>query len=366
MIGVFFMADKADKKYIKMALELAEKARGKTSPNPMVGAVIVKNNRVIGQGYHKKAGTAHAERIALKQAGDLARNSTLYVTLEPCCHVGRTDPCTDAIIKAGVKRVVYSIKDPNPIVNGCGISCLKKAGIVVTGNVLAKQAKRLNEVYLKNITTGRPFVVLKMAQSIDSRIATTNGHSQWISGKDSLKFAHRLRAEYDAVVVGSGTVKADNPSLTVRLVKGNNPYRIIISRSPNFSKSINLFKNNDDCKTIIATSAKASAKLKIKNLIVWSIKENKNGLSLNDFLDKAGLFGISSILVEGGSGLATSFIREHLVDKYHFVIAPMIIGKGLETIGDLGVRHLDKAVRFKEYEIEKMGNDVLLTGYLKE
>lgn len=359
------MAEKADKKYIEMALELAEKARGKTAPNPMVGAVIVKNNRVVGSGFHKRAGTAHAERIALKQARNLAKNSTLYVTLEPCCHVGRTDPCTAAIIEAGIKRVVYSIKDPNPMVNGCGIRCLKKAGIEVTGNVLAKQAKRLNEVYLKHITTGRPFVVLKMAQSIDGRIATSTGHSQWISGKDSLKFAHRLRSYYDALAIGAGTVKSDNPNLTVRLAKGNNPYRIILSRNPKFARGINLLKHNDDCKTIIATSAKMANKLKIKNLTVWTIKENKNGLSLTDFLDKAGKFGISSILVEGGSGLATSFIREQLIDKYHFVIAPMFIGKGIDTIKDLGVRHLDKALRFKEYEVEKIGTDCLFTGYLR-
>ncbi len=357
------MADKADEKYIEMALKLAEKARGKTSPNPMVGAVIIKNNRVVGQGFHRKAGTAHAERVALRKAGKLANNSTIYVSLEPCCHVGRTDPCTDAIIKAGVKKVVYAIKDPNPIVNGCGIKCLRKAGIEIVGNVLAKQAKRLNEVYLKYITTKRPFVVLKMAQSIDGRIATSTGHSQWISGPGSLKFAHKLRAEYDAVVVGAGTVKADNPSLTVRLVKGNNPYRIIISRNLDFAKDINLYKFNNDNKTIIATSAKSAEKLKAKNLIIWKIKENKNGLSLSDFLDQAGQFGISSMLVEGGSGLATSFIREHLVDKYHFVIAPMIIGKGMDTIKDLGIRHLDNAIRFKEYEVGKIGKDCLFTGY---
>ncbi|RKX18371.1 MAG: bifunctional diaminohydroxyphosphoribosylaminopyrimidine deaminase/5-amino-6-(5-phosphoribosylamino)uracil reductase RibD [Candidatus Zixiibacteriota bacterium] len=362
------MADKADKKYIELALKLAEKARGKTSPNPMVGAVVVKNNRIVGQGYHKKAGTAHAEKIALNQACNLAKDSILYVTLEPCCHVGRTDPCTGAIIRAGVKKVVYSIKDPNPIVNGCGIRCLKKAGIEVTGNVMAKQARRLNEVYLKYITTGRPFVVLKMAQSIDGRIATSTGHSQWISGQASLKFAHRLRSYYDAVVIGAGTVKADNPNLTVRLTKGNNPYRIILSQNPEFAKNINLFKHNNDCKTIVATSAGPADKLKIKNLTVWKIEKNrgnKNRLSLTDFLDKAGRFGITSILVEGGSGLATSFIREHLVDKFHFIMAPMIIGGGLDAISDLGIRHLDKALRFKEYEVEKIGEDCLFTGYLE-
>ncbi len=357
------MAEKADAKYIELALKLAEKARGKTSPNPMVGAVVVKNNRIVGQGYHRKAGTAHAERIALDKTGKLVKNSVLYVTLEPCCHFGRTAPCTLAIIEAGVKKVVYCMKDPNPKVNGRGIKILKKAGIEVVGNVMAKQAKRLNEVYLKNITTNRPFVVLKMAQSIDGRIATSNGHSQWISGKESRKFVHGLRSEYDAVVVGSGTVKADDPSLTVRLIKGKNPYRIIISANPKFASNINLYKNNNDCKTIVATSKKSADKVNIKNLTVWSIKKNRQGLSLSDFLDKAGKFGITSILVEGGSQLATSFIREQLVDKFHFITAPMIIGKGMDTINDLGIKHLDKAVRFKEYEIDKMGKDIKITGY---
>jgi len=359
----FFMAVKADEKYIAISLKLAKKAIGKTSPNPMVGALVVKNNQIVGHGYHKKAGTLHAERIALNKARNLSKGSTLYVSLEPCCHYGRTDPCTRAIIDAGIKRVVYSIKDPNPKVNGKGIMELKKAGIEVVGCVLANEARRLNEVYLKYITTNRPFVILKLAQSLDGRIATANGISQWITGPEARKYAHRLRSYYDAVAVGSGTVRTDNPQLTVRLVKGNNPYRIIISRSLNFPRSINLLANNEDCKTIIATSSKSARRLKIKNLIIWEIKENKNGLSMVDLIDKAGQFGISSLLVEGGSGVATSMVKNRLVDKFHIMMAPMIIGRGIEAVNDLGVRDLEKAMRLREYKIEQMGNDFLLTGY---
>jgi len=355
--------DKTDEKYMALALELAAKAIGKTSPNPMVGAVVVKNGRIVGQGYHKKAGTLHAERIALNNAGKLAKNSILYVTLEPCCHFGRTDPCTKAIISAGVKRVVYSITDPNPKVNGKGARELKKAGIEVVKGVLAELARRQNEVYLKYITTNRPFVVLKMAPSLDGRIATLNGISQWITGPEARKYAHCLRAKYDAVAVGAGTVRADNPSLTVRLVKGKNPYRIIISRHPNFPASFNLFKNNKDCKTIVATTAKAANKLKMKNLVVWKIKENKDGLSMVDLVDKAGVFGISSLLIEGGSGIATSFLRERLVDKIHVMMAPMIIGTGIQAVNDLKIRNLEKALRFKDYQIDKIGRDILFTGY---
>ncbi len=213
---------------MKMALALAWKGQGKTSPNPMVGAVVVKSGEVVGRGYHHKAGQAHAEVLALRNAAERARGATLYVNLEPCCHFGRTRPCTDAIIEAGIKRVVYSIKDPNPVVNGCGARKLRAAGMEVTSGVGEKEATHLNEIYLKFISTGCPFVILKTAQSLDGRIATITGDSKWISGPEALKFAHRLRAECDAVAIGAGTVKADNPQLTVRLVKGRNPYRIII------------------------------------------------------------------------------------------------------------------------------------------
>ncbi len=361
------MASENDLTYMRLAHMLAEKSRGKTSPNPLVGAVIVKNNRIVGRGYHKKAGSAHAEIVALKDAGEQARGATLYVNLEPCCHHGRTGPCTIQIVNSGINKVVISTKDPNPLVNGKGIRHLKKAGIEVVSGLLKKEAFKLNEVYFFYITTGRPFVTLKTAQTLDGRIATATGHSKWITGVKARKLAHQLRANNDAVAVGSGTVRSDDPQLTVRSVRGENPYRIIISRSAKLPSKLKLFKNNDDAKTILATTEKSAAKIKMKNLIVWSVKEDKDGLSLVDLLEKAGRFGITSLLVEGGGRLATSFIKAGLVDKHYLGIAPKIIGAGISAVGDLNIRTISKAVLFKdfEYDCETYAPDVLFVGYPK-
>ena len=359
------MVDKADEIYLKIALELAEKGRGQTSPNPMVGAVVVKDGEMIGQGYHKRAGEPHAEVMALQEACGLAKDATLYVNLEPCCHYGRTSPCTESIISAGIGRVVFCMKDPNPKVNGKGASILRRAGIKVDMGILKKEAMQLNEAYVKFIETGLPFVILKTAQSPDGRIATISGDSRWISCPDSREFAHSLRASADAVAVGAGTVRADNPQLTVRLAKGGNPYRIIISRHPDFSPGINLFAHNGDAKTILATSSSSVKKMKTKNLIVWHIKKNRDGLLLSDFLRKAGEFGIQILLIEGGGRLATSFLRQKLVDRLYFVIAPMIIGRGREAVGELNIRKLIKAIRFESPGFMPCGDDILFSGYPK-
>jgi diaminohydroxyphosphoribosylaminopyrimidine deaminase/5-amino-6-(5-phosphoribosylamino)uracil reductase len=357
------MAARSDQDFIELALKLAEKGLGKTSPNPLVGAIVVKNGRIVGQGYHKKAGTHHAEVVALNQAGAKAHGATLYVNLEPCCHAGQTGPCTKKIIKAGIKEVVYSIKDPNPMVNGKGVAELRRAGIKARDGILKEKARRLNEVHLKWITTGHPFVTLKMAQSLDGQIATGTGNSHWISGIKSRRLAHHLRSINDAVVIGAGTVRADNPSLTVRHVKGKNPYRIVISSYPDFQPDFNLFKDKGDTKTIVVSSAK-SAKLSAGlNANFWNVRKNKNGLSLTDFLDKASKYGLTSLLVEGGSRLAASFIKHRLVDKFVFVVAPSIIGSGLGAIGDLGVKRVADSVKLKLTDINKSGNDMVITAY---
>ncbi|UCD95073.1 MAG: bifunctional diaminohydroxyphosphoribosylaminopyrimidine deaminase/5-amino-6-(5-phosphoribosylamino)uracil reductase RibD [Candidatus Zixiibacteriota bacterium] len=358
------MAEKADEKYIRLALELAEKGRGKTSPNPLVGAVIVKSGRIVGQGYHRKAGTPHAEINALSDARENARGASLYVNLEPCCHYGRTQPCTGEIIKAGVRKVIFSLRDPNPPVNGKGAAQLRKAGIRVRSGVLRKEAEQLNEVYLKFITTGRPFVILKTAQTFDGRIATGSGDSKWVTGSKARKLVHRLRAECDAVAVGAGTVRADNPSLTVRLMNGRNPYRLIVSTGLKFPRTISLFNDNDDAKTIVATVENSARKLNVKNLIVWEIKKGKGGLSLDDFLDKAGQFGISSLLVEGGATLATSFIKSGLVDKHYIFLAPKVLGAGIEAVGNLNIRKMSDAIGYKSMAyIPGYEPDFLFIGY---
>jgi diaminohydroxyphosphoribosylaminopyrimidine deaminase/5-amino-6-(5-phosphoribosylamino)uracil reductase len=357
------MVNKDAEKYLKMTLELAAKGRGATSPNPMVGAVIVKNGRIVGQGYHKCAGGPHAEIVAINEAREKASGATLYVNLEPCCHYGRTSPCTQAIVDAGIKEVIFAMKDPNPKVNGKGMAILKKSGIRVSYGLLEEESRYLNEAYIKYIKTDIPFVILKMAQSLDGRIATSIGDSHWISCREARKFAHQLRTESDAVVVGKGTVNADNPKLNVRLVKGKNPYRIILSRQADFSPNLNLFKHNNDARTILATSKSSAGKLKAKNLIIWEIKENKKGLILDDFLRRAGQFGIQTLLIEGGSRLATSFLRQRLVDKIHLMIAPMIIGKGKESVDELNIKKLRNAIKFDSYIYHPCGSDILFTGY---
>lgn len=355
------------------ALELAARGRGQTSPNPMVGAVVVKNGRVVGEGYHRHAGSDHAEIAALKKAqknGRKAVGATVYVTLEPCCHIGRTGPCTQALIKAGVRRVVYATTDPNPMVNGKGARCLRQSGIEVKGGVLRKEAVHLNEVYFGIARTGRPFVTLKMAQSLDGRIATATGDSQWISGPPALKMAHQLRAENDAVLIGRGTLKADNPALTVRKVKGRNPYRIVVTGSGRLPSVCKFIENNKDQRSIVATSAEGLKRLtkrtRGKNLTCWTIKQTRSGdLDLADLLTKAGEFGLRSLLIEGGSGLATSFLKAQLVDKLVMVVAPIIVGRGIDTIGDLGIRKLSRKISLERVSMKLAGRDAVIHGYLK-
>ena len=358
------MADKNAEKYMTLALELARKGSGKTSPNPMVGAVIVKNGKIVGRGYHKKAGTPHAEIHAINEAGDKARGGTLYVTLEPCCHYGRTKPCADEIIRAGVSEVVYSMRDPNPLVCGRGANRLKKAGVKVSSGLLRYEAELLNEVYIKYIRTGIPFVILKSAQTLDGRIAATCGDSKWITGSKARKMGHQLRALCDAVAIGSGTAMTDNPELTVRMVKGKNPYRIILSHKADLPNTLKLFSENNDARTILATSAKNSNKIKAKNLTVWSIREEAGKLSLIDFLEKAGKFGITSIMVEGGATLATAFLKAGLVDKHYIFIAPKIIGRGIEAVGDLDIKKVSDGIEYKNVAVQTdLTPDILIVGY---
>ncbi|MBN1213715.1 MAG: bifunctional diaminohydroxyphosphoribosylaminopyrimidine deaminase/5-amino-6-(5-phosphoribosylamino)uracil reductase RibD [candidate division Zixibacteria bacterium] len=359
---------RADIAYMQRALDLAGCARGKTSPNPMVGAVIVKNGRMVAEGYHRRAGTDHAEVVALKKAGSLAAGAAVYVSLEPCCHTGQTGPCTEQLIKAGIKKVFYAVKDPDPRVNGKGERQLKKAGIEVTGGVLKDEAVRLNEIYFCNHLNKRPFIILKTVQSLDGRIATVNGDSQWISGSESLRFAHQLRAEVDAVVVGAGTVRSDNPSLTVRRVKGNNPYRIILSDSLDLPRRCRLLDDNGDYKTVIASTpgaiARFSRKHKTHKPIFWEVKKDRRGrLELYDFISKAAAFGLHSLLIEGGAALVTSFLKTGLFDKYVVITAPVVIGRGIDAVGDLDIQKLSRAISFNHEETFKSGRDMIFIGY---
>lgn len=362
------MASADDLKYMNIAFQQAEKGRGITAPNPLVGAVLVKNKRILAIGYHKGPGKPHAEAVVIKKAKEQARNATLYVNLEPCCHQGRTGPCTDTIIKAGIKKVITATPDPFNKVNGKGFKVLRKAGIKVETSLMKNEARRLNDAYFGYIKNKRPYIILKLGQTLDGRIATSSGESKYISSPESLKFVHRLRSDVDAVMIGSNTARTDNPMLTVRRFKGINPYRIIMSRRLNLPTDLKLLKNNSDIKTILASSER-SIKRFIKdnnssNLIFFSLDTSgKENLDLNDFVSKACEFGFRSILIEGGSKLAASFIKAKLVDKIIITTSPIILGQGINAIADFGVKKLTGALKLKESTVLKSGDDLITIGY---
>jgi diaminohydroxyphosphoribosylaminopyrimidine deaminase/5-amino-6-(5-phosphoribosylamino)uracil reductase len=352
------------------ALTLAAQARGKTSPNPMVGAVLVKNGRVLGEGYHRRAGADHAEIVALKAAGKKAHGATLYVTLEPCCHTGRTGPCTDALMEAGVSRVYYATVDPNPHVAGGGARKLRAAGIEVHGGLLRDEARCLNEDYFTFHATGRPFVILKIAQTLDGRVATRSGHSQWITGLAARTEGHRLRAAVDAVLTGGETVRRDNPALTVRHVTGDNPYRLVLSSTLRFPKQCRLIRKNQDHKTVLVSTARIveafSNSKHAAKLTYWTVRSGGRGkLDLAEVLRQAAGFGIQSILIEAGPSLATAFLTKGLVDRVVCFVAPRILGKGIDAVGDLALDKVTEALHLNETVITPLGKDIMISGWLK-
>ena len=359
----------SDKIYMHKALELAARARGKTSPNPMVGAVIVKSGRIIAADYHRKAGTPHAEALVLKKAGTRAKGATLYVNLEPCCHTRkRTPPCTDAIIEYGIKKVVVAMVDPNPYVSGLGIKTLRKAGIMTGTGILKKEAHKLNEVFIKFITKNEPFVTLKIAQSLDGKIATAKGESKWITGPRARNEVHKMRREVDAILTGMGTVKKDNPSLDCRISRARNPYRIIVDSSLRIPLSSKVLKHRDG-KTIIATTTRASDK-KITSIVnggnqVLVIKKKKDSVDLKELKKELGKMGISSLLIEGGSSISASALSARIVDKVMFFFAPKIIG-GIDSIPSVGGNspsRLSNAIGLKDFKVTAYGKDFLFEGY---
>lgn len=349
--------------YMKQALRFAALGRGKTSPNPMVGTVIVKNGKVIGKGSHKGKGKPHAEIEALKQAKDQVKGATLYVTLEPCSHFGATPPCTDAIIKAGIKEVNFPILDPNPLVSGK--EKLEQAGIKVNIGECEKEAERLNEVYLKYMRTGLPFVILKAAISLDGKIAARDGSSKWISSEASRKYVHKLRAYTDAVLVGINTVLMDNPSLTVRFIKGKSPKRIILDTNLRISEDANVL--GEECIIVTTKNPKSDPELdsgRNPKSKLWVIEPDEQGkVDIKKMLKKAGEEGIQSILVEGGSRVFSSFIKERLVDKFYIFIAPKIIGDGIPFVQGLSIEKIENALSLKEVKYKKIGEDILVIGY---
>lgn len=353
--------------WMDRALTLAARGRGTTRPNPMVGSVVIRDGRVVGEGFHARAGQPHAEVHALVDAGDSARDSDLVVTLEPCCHVGRTPACTDAIIEAGVARVWVGTEDPNPRVAGKGIAALQAAGIEVHVGVRETRCRELNRGYNHWMKTRRPHVVLKLATSLDGKIATGNGASQWITGPEAREAVHLLRAEADAVMVGSGTAIADDPALSVRLVPyaGDPPTRLVLDSKLRIQEDAKVFAA-DGAEVIVATSSEANP-TKIQTLrdhgaTVLTFPTPEGHVALSALLGHLATLEprpVRSLLVEGGSGLATALVQADLVDEIRLFMAPMWIGDdGLGALGALGLSHPDAAPRFVVDAVERHATDI--------
>lgn len=363
----------ADEKYMWLALDLAVQGLGRTSPNPMVGAVIVKDGEIIGTGYHQKAGAPHAEINALNSAGERARGAALYVTLEPCSHFGKTPPCTEQIISAGIKKVVVSVVDPNPLMNGKGIKALEDAGIKVKVGVLEEKAHRINEVFIKYISTGLPFVTLKAAMSLDGKIATHKGFSRWISSEKSREYVHRLRNQVDAVLVGIGTVLTDNPRLNTR-IEGNddvkNPVRVIVDSRGRLPLEAELVKQIGDSPVILAVTELApEEKLEALSRVgveILKLQSRDDRVDLKELMKILGERQITHLLVEGGSTLNYQLLKDGLIDKVLFFIAPKLIGgAGAPTpVGGDGIKLMEDVYQIFDLQVKNMGEDILVTGYL--
>ena len=356
--------------YMNLAMKLALKGKGKTSPNPLVGALVVKNGRIIGRGFHAKAGLAHAEVIALDEAQDLAEGATLYVTLEPCCHFGRTPPCVARIIKSGVKEVIVGMVDPNPLNNGKGIEILRQNKIKVEVGFLEDKLRRLNEAFIKYITRKMPFIMVKVAESLDGRIATRTGDSKWITSDKSRGFAHRLRGDFDAIMVGVNTVLRDNPKLDAWFSK-RHPVKIVVDSQLSTPEKANIFFGS--VPVIIATLATRSGQETENRMIlgrkanILEVKEKAGQVNLKDLMKKLAGMGITSILVEGGGMLIGSLFDEGLVDKIMFFISPKIIG-GKEAIGSVmgrGIARIEQSAKLKNLSLKRFGEDFLIEGYIK-
>ena len=359
--------------YMEMALSLARLALGQVSPNPAVGAVIVRGNKVVGQGYTQPPGLAHAEVAALQETGERAKGAVMYVTLEPCCHYGRTPPCTQAIIAAGIKEVHVAMIDPNPLVNGKGVKELEQRGVKVSLGEREDDAREINGAYIKFITTGKPFVIAKFAMSLDGKIATRNGDSKWISSEDSRRYVHHLRYTTDAVMVGVNTVLTDDPRLTARCsfrdgIAKKQPLRVIVDAVGRTPITARIF--NEPGKVLLAVGDKV---LKSQQAVYTGVNTEVSGfpvkrglIALEDLLWALGQKQITSVLVEGGATLLGSFFDRKLVDKVIVFIAPIIVGgeKARTAVGGKGVDKVVDSLKLERIKIERFGNDTMITGYI--
>lgn len=362
-------------KYMKLALKLAAEWRGATSPNPMVGAVVVKDGQIVGKGAHQRAGEPHAEVHALNEAGERASGSTLYVTLEPCSHYGKTPPCTEKIIACGVKKVVAAMTDPNPLVAGRGLAQLMNAGIEVEVGVCENDAKRLNEIFIKYITSKKPFVVLKAAITLDGKIATHTGDSKWITNEFARERVHQIRSSVDGIIIGKGTLKSDNPRLNVRLAKKfKDPQKIIITSDltlkPTEVKEMAVYQLSQNQPLILVggrglVPADQVQRWEELGVEIMLVDVGQQGVDIDQLLTLLGERGITSLLLEGGSGVYTSFLEAGQVDKVYLFQAPIILGDdGKSWVQKMGLNTIQEGIRLQNVEFEQMGDNFLTVGYL--
>jgi diaminohydroxyphosphoribosylaminopyrimidine deaminase/5-amino-6-(5-phosphoribosylamino)uracil reductase len=354
-----------DREYMSMALALAQKGQGFTAPNPMVGAVIVKDGRIIGKGWHEKYGQPHAERNALSSCTESPRGATMYVTLEPCCHHGKQPPCTDAILEAGIRRVVVGSSDPNPLVGGKGIQILRANGVEITENVLRASCDQVNEVFFHYIRTGRPFVVLKYAMTLDGKIAAYTGESKWITGEEARAHVHQQRHRYTAIMAGVGTVLADDPLLTCRMPGGKNPIRILCDTNLRTPLTARVVTTARDVPTLLATCCTDRAKQQAYEAAgcrVLQTAERDGHVDIPGLMEQLGKEGIDSILLEGGGTLNWAALEGGAVQKVLAYIAPKLLGgeTAKTPVEGLGAPDPDHGVRLKNSKITPLGEDFLV------
>jgi diaminohydroxyphosphoribosylaminopyrimidine deaminase / 5-amino-6-(5-phosphoribosylamino)uracil reductase len=356
-----------DTHYMQRCLELAKRAIGRTAPNPMVGCVIVKNGHIIGEGFHPKAGQPHAEIFALRAAGENAQDATLYVNLEPCNHHGRTPPCSEAVIASGIRRVVVGMVDPNPQVAGSGIAKIRSHGIPVTVGIEEQACQTLNEAFVHRILHKRPFGILKYAMTLDGKIATTTGHSAWITQPDARTWVHHLRSQCDAILIGGNTVRKDNPHLTTHNLSDRNPLRVILSRSFDLPAIAHLW-DTTDTPTLIYTEGNPNPELQAmiqsQGVEIMTLAKLTPDAVMADLYDR----GLSQVLWECGGTLAAAALQDQAIQKIYAFIAPKIIGgsHAPSPIGDLGLHQMTKAIELEKVRLQSMTTDFLIEGYLRQ
>ncbi len=362
------MTPDVDEKYMTIALELAEKGRGKVEPNPMVGAVLVKNGEIVGRGYHHAFGGPHAEIHAINEGGTNGKGATLYVSMEPCAHYGKTAPCVDAIIRAAIARVVMPVIDPNPITSGRGLQKLKETGIEVKLGIMESQARRLNAPFFKLMQTGLPYIIVKWAMSLDGKIATHGGDSRWITSEESRAYVHTIRGQVDGIIVGINTVLRDDPLLTCRLEGGRNPRRIIVDGNAVLPLHSRLIKTIGESEIMVAVTENAPheriERLKHAGCKIIRTKGTDGRVDLQELLRYLGEMKLTNILVEGGSKIITSMIEGHFADKIIVFIAPVIIGGegAMSPVRGKGVNIMGEAVKLAEINIRRFSNDIAVEG----